>query len=300
MKLVRKIALIGFGEVGQILGEDLVAPEGGLTAFDIRFDEPGSPPMRAVHASPWVEAAPSAHEAVADADLIVSAVTAERTREAAQSVTGALRPETIYLDLNSASPGTKCEAARLVEAAGGRYIEAAVMSPLPPKRLGSPILLGGPHAEGFLPLGRMLGFTALRAFSTEFGQASAAKMCRSVVVKGMEALLSEALIAARHYSVEDTLLASLDDLFPGPDWPQLAHYMISRSLVHGRRRAEEMREVARTVSEAGLDPHMSTATAERQDWAGALTGIPDTPQLGALLDALAGAARRNGKPEAAR
>lgn len=298
MKLVRKVALIGFGEVGRILGEDLVAPQGGLTAFDIRFDDPKSPPLRAVRASPWVGEARSAGEAVADADLVVSAVTAECTLEAARSVIAALPPGGLYLDLNSASPGTKGETARLVEAAGGRYVEAAVMSPVPPKRLDSPILLGGPHAQDFLPLGRMLGFTALRVFSTEFGQASAAKMCRSVIVKGMEALLSEALVTARHYGVEDTVLTSLDDLFPGPDWPHLAHYMISRTLQHGRRRAEEMREVARTVGEAGLEPDMSTATARRQDWAGALAGIPDTGELETLLDALI-AVRRNGKPEAA-
>jgi hypothetical protein len=35
---------------------------------------------------------------------------------------------------------------------------------------------------------------------------------------------------------------------------------------HGRRRAEEVREVAETVREAGLTPWSAQGTAERQAW----------------------------------
>jgi 3-hydroxyisobutyrate dehydrogenase-like beta-hydroxyacid dehydrogenase len=168
------------------------------------------------------------------------------------------------------------------------------MSPVPPKRIATPILLGGPHAAGFLPLAHDLGFAAASVFSTELGKASAAKMCRSVMVKGIEALLSESLLAARSYGVEDTVLKSLDDLFPGPDWPTLSRYMISRTLEHGRRRAEEMHEVARTVSEAGLAPYMSAATAERQDWAPQYAAALSEQDLGAMLDAIRAMMKTNG------
>jgi 3-hydroxyisobutyrate dehydrogenase-like beta-hydroxyacid dehydrogenase len=284
--------LLGFGEVGQILGADIAGRGAALTAYDIAFDDPASAPARAARESTRVEPARSADAAAAKAGLIVSAVTAEAALEAARSVAGSLRPGAVYLDLNSASPGTKREAASLIEAAGGQYVEAAVMSPVPPKRLATPILLGGPHAQSFMPVAQSLGFTAMTVFSAELGKASAAKMCRSIVVKGMEALLLEALVTARHHGLEDTVLKSLDDLFPGPDWPELARYMISRSLEHGRRRAEEMREAARTVNEAGLEPLMSSAAAERQARAGALTERPDYQDLDAMLDALAQAARR--------
>ena len=112
-----------------------------------------------------------------------------------------------------------------------------------------------------------LGFSGMTVFSDRLGKAAAAKLCRSVMVKGIEALLAEALLAARHYDVEDTVLASLDDLFPGPEWARLSRYMISRSVEHGERRSEEMREAARTVQEAGVEPLMSAACAERQIWA---------------------------------
>ncbi len=282
---VARIALIGFGEVGRILGEDLSVEHVGLSAFDLKFADRSSGPSEAAKQT-GVWAAPSAREAIAGCDLVISAVTAAQTLTAAQSVSGGLSEGAIFLDLNSASPGVKRQAADAVVAAGGRYVEAAVMSPVPPKRIATPMLLGGPNAEAFLPQAKELGFDGARFFSAETGKASAAKMCRSVIVKGMEALLSESLLTACAYDVEETVLKSLGDLFPGPEWRQLSRYMIGRTLEHGARRAEEMREVARTVSEAGLDPHMSMAAAKRQDWAPQFASALDQTELDGMLDAI--------------
>lgn len=280
-----RIALIGFGEVGSILAEDLSASAAGLSAFDLKFDDPKSGPSTAAQvADVW--AAPSAEEAAAGCDVIISAVTAAQTLTAARSVTGGIVRDAVFLDLNSASPGVKREAADAIHRAGGRYVEAAVMSPVPPRRIATPMLLGGPHAQDFLPEAMRLGFAGAEIFSPDIGKASAAKMCRSVMVKGIEALLSESLLAARSYGVEDTVLKSLDDLFPGPDWTKLARYMIGRTLEHGTRRAEEMREVARTVAETGLEPHMSSAAAERQAWAAQFAPALSRQDLDDMLDAM--------------
>ncbi len=278
------VALIGFGEVGRILAEDLLRSGARLRAFDLKFDDKTS---NLAGAAAQVGASPmhSARETVSGADIVISAVTAEQTLAAAQSAVSLAR-DAIFVDLNSASPGVKRQAAGVITGAGGRYVEAAVMSPVPPRRIATPMLLGGPHAEAFLPTMTSLGFAGAEFFSAEIGKASAAKMCRSVMVKGIEALLSESLLAARSYGVEDTVLGSLEDLFPGPDWPVLARYMISRTLEHGVRRAEEMREVARTVSETGLVPHMSTATAERQAWAPQFASALSEPGLADMLDAI--------------
>ncbi len=289
-----RIALIGLGEVGRILAEDLSGKAVRLSAWDLKFTGASSVPSQSAIATA-VHAARSAPEAVADCDLVISAVTAAQTLAAAQSVTAGLKHGAIFLDLNSASPNAKQQAAAAIEAASGRYVEAAVMSPVPPKRIATPILFGGRHAADFLPLAHDLGFTATSVFSAELGKASAAKMCRSVMVKGIEALLSESLLAARVYGVEDTVLNSLDDLFPGPDWPTLSRYMISRTLEHGTRRAEEMREVARTVAEAGIAPHMSAATAERQDWAPQYAAALSEQDLAAMLDAIRTMMKTNGE-----
>jgi 3-hydroxyisobutyrate dehydrogenase-like beta-hydroxyacid dehydrogenase len=197
-----------------------------------------------------------------------------------------MKPGAYFLDVNSVSPSVKTQSAALIDDSGARYVEAAIMSPINPKRVGSPMLLGGKHAAAFLPLAQALGFSGAEVFSDQVGRASAAKMCRSVMIKGMEALLTESLLSARHYGVESTVIDSLRNLFPVADWSTLARYMISRSLVHGRRRAEEMREVAQTVSEAGLRPHMSAACAERQDWAASFRDAASIEELDAMLDAV--------------
>ena len=212
-------------------------------------------------------AAACATAAVREAELVISAVTAAEDCAAAAAAAPGLMRHAWFMDLNSVAPATRRNVATIVEAVGARYVEAAVMSPISPHRMAAPMLLGGGHAREFAPLAQSLGFAGVRFFSPEYGAASAAKMCRSVIVKGMEALIAESLLAARHYRVEDAVLKSLDDLFPGTDWPTMSRYMISRSLEHGRRRAEEMGEVAATLREAAVEPWMSVATGKRQEWA---------------------------------
>jgi 3-hydroxyisobutyrate dehydrogenase-like beta-hydroxyacid dehydrogenase len=285
-----RIALLGFGEVGRMLAGNLAAarvPE--IAVYDIAFSDAQSQQSRAAF-SAGVTVCATAAEAAAGAQLIISAVTAAATKDAARSVILGLEPGAYFLDLNSASPGMKRSAAATIEGAGGRYIEAAVMTPIAPKGIASSMLMGGKHAQGFLSEGAYLGFVS-RVFSEELGRASAVKMCRSILIKGMETLLMESMLTARKNGVEKEVLASLHDLLPHPDWPRHARYMISRSLIHGRRRAEEVREAARTVRESGVDAVMTPAIAEREDWAAAqkplLTAeVLDIGDLAALADAL--------------
>ena len=277
------VALIGFGEVGQILAEDLTE-KAALSVWDIAFARPDSLPSRAL-ARHQVRPAASAPDAVREARLVISAVTADQDLAAARSVGPGLPQGAFFLDLNSCSPGQKVASAEAVAAAGGRYVEAAVMSPIGPRRIGSPMLLGGPHAKDFLVAADGLGFAGATAYSERIGQAAATKLCRSVMIKGVEALLTESMLAARHYGVEQVVLDSLSDLLPLPDWNATAQYMISRSLEHGARRAEEMREAARTVEEAGVAGLMSRAIADRQDWAAGHRNAL-SPDLAAMLDAI--------------
>jgi len=258
------VALIGYGEVGRILGEELRAAGNAVSAFDVKVPD-GDASIRTHAARHGVLLAASHAAAVAAAELVVCAVTARHTVAAARSCAGALSRGTFYLDVNSASPGAKKAAAQLITRQGARYVEGAVMTSVPPHRLRVPMLLGGPDAAALAPVLRDLGF-APQVGDGALGVASATKMCRSVMIKGLEAMVIESFTAARSYGVEDALLASLGETFPGVDWERQAAYFFQRVIEHGRRRAEEMQEAATTVREAGLDPWSAEATAARQDW----------------------------------
>ncbi len=291
-------AIIGFGEVGGIFAHDLHATGAArIAAYDI--DE-----RACAHAAArgYVQVCGTAADAAALADVVFVSVTAGSALAAAESLSGGLGRAPFVVDVNSVSPATKQQAARVVSAADGRYVEAAVMTSVPPHGLRSPMLLGGPHAWAFAELAVPHNMH-LRVFSERIGEASSVKMCRSVMIKGLEALTTECMLAARHYGVEQEVLKSLSDTLPHEDWPGLARYVISRALLHGRRRAEEMREAARTVQEAGVEPMLSRSIAARQDWAyqQGRRLSPDqlaAPDLGALVDNIrlaraAGARRRS-------
>lgn len=282
-----RIALVGFGEVGRRLATDLRhRGAASIIAWDHLFPDHSSAPSRSLDTDRTAVRAVTLDEAVAAADLIISAVTAGSCLEAAREAARSIAPGTIWLDLNSVAPATKRAAANIIAAADGLFVEAAVMSPIAPRGLESPMLLGGPNARRVLSALRDLGFAGARFCSADYGAASATKMCRSVMIKGIEALLAESLLTARHYGVEEAVLASLQDLLPGHDWPVLARYMISRSCLHGKRRAEEMQEAARTVEDTGGTAWMSAATAARQSWAANHQSLHDIPELGELLGTL--------------
>jgi hypothetical protein len=199
------------------------------------------------------------------ADFIVSAVTASQAVPVAQASAPAVKKGAWFLDFNSASPGAKQRAAALIDGAGGRYVEGAVMTSVPPYRIKVPLLLGGGGARELAPLLVELGFNA-KVASDQLGVSSAVKMCRSIMIKGMEAMVIEAFTTARAYGVEDAVLASLKETFPAIDWEKQGAYFFQRVIEHGRRRSEEVREVAETVREIGLTPWSAHGTAERQAW----------------------------------
>jgi 3-hydroxyisobutyrate dehydrogenase len=266
-----RVGLVGYGEVGGILGAALAAQGvARVTAFDIKVGDPAwREPAARRAAGVGVTLAASARDAVDDAGLVICAVTAAQTRAAAESIASALRPGAFVLDVDSASPQTRSQCARLIDDAGGRYVEAAVMTSVPPYGIRVPMLLGGPHAEAVLPLLARLGFGASPG-APEYGVVSAIKLSRSVFIKGLEALAIEALLTARRYGVEREVLASLAETFPGIDWERQASWFWRRVVQHGRRRAEEMREAAVTIEDAGVEPRMASAIADVQAWVAAL------------------------------
>ncbi|HEY7609663.1 MAG TPA: DUF1932 domain-containing protein [Alphaproteobacteria bacterium] len=263
----KTIAVIGFGEAGGILGAELTKQGAAVRTYDILLDDrAGRDPLLKKAAAARVEASASHAAAVRNADLVISAVTAASAVDVAKTVAPHLAKGQVYLDINSISPEAKRENARRVEASGADYVEAAVMAAVPPKRLKVPMLLGGRRATEVSAALNTMGFDTKAAAET-IGVASAIKMCRSVMIKGLEALTVECLMGARRYGAEKQVLASLEGTFPGMGWGgDLPNYLISRVAEHGRRRAAEMREVAATLTDGGIAPRMASSTAELHDW----------------------------------
>jgi 3-hydroxyisobutyrate dehydrogenase-like beta-hydroxyacid dehydrogenase len=90
------------------------------------------------------------------------------------------------------------------------------------------------------------------------------KLCRSIMIKGLEALIIDCAAAAERWDVENEVFASLGATFPSVDWRQLAQEMPKRVRQHGIRRAAEMREAAQMLEELGLSPRLSLAVADQQ------------------------------------
>lgn len=259
------ITFIGFGEAGGILARDLQTQGHVLTVWDRKaLDAQSLPALREKAQQSGVRLASSLAEALLDATLVFSTVTASQALGVAQQAAPLLKAGQHFLDLNSVAPHTKRAAADAVRAHGASYIDVAVMAPVPPKRLATPLLVGGIQAEAVNALLLQLGLNS-RLLGSEVGEASAIKMCRSIMIKGLEALTTECLSAARQYGVEQAVLDSLHASFPSLGWnEQLPHYLISRVAEHGQRRAEEMQEVVKTLRDVGVPPAMSAAIVATQ------------------------------------
>ncbi len=267
MKLAH-IGLVGYGEVGKTFAVGLKEKPGVLrmAAWDLKFVDAATQQAERGHAQErGIADCDSMQALCAGSDLVISAVTASNTLAVAEQASAFLRPGTMFLDLNSASPGTKQRAAALIEARGAHYVEAGVMTSVPPYGIRVPMLLGGPKAAELAGVLTGWGLDA-KPVSEQLGVASAIKMCRSVMIKGLEALVIESYATARAYGVEDHVLPTLQETFPSIDWSQQGAYFFSRVVQHGKRRAEEMREAANTVREAGFAPLMTAAIADKQQW----------------------------------
>ena len=290
-----RISFIGFGEAGQAIASGL--RESGIeqiAAWDILFPDAAGAKLKAAGAQHGVRLATSAADAVRDADMVIAAVTAASSLEAARSVAPHLKSNPYYLDINSVSPGRKIDTAALLNGRA-RYVDVAVIAPIHPARHKTPLLIAGPHADAVAPLLQELEMKQ-KIVSTETGKAAAIKMIRSVMIKGIEALTLECFLAAARADLLEEVTVSLKNNYPTLDWTKIADYNIERMANHGERRAAEMEESAVTLRELGLEPLMVEGTVKRQREMGAL-GKKDSVQAtlndgrAAMLDAISAAAK---------
>ncbi|MCY4394314.1 MAG: DUF1932 domain-containing protein [Rhodospirillaceae bacterium] len=262
--MTARIGIIGYGEAGRAFGAGLAKAGAAVATHDILVPTRDGAAIRANAATDGVAVCATAAKAIAGAGIVLSLVPADAARAVAIEAAGHLQAEQLFMDMNSVSPREKETGAAIVGAAGARYVEATIMEPVIENGAASEVLLAGPAAakakEILSPYGMVLAIVGDR-----FGAAAAVKLCRSVIVKGFEAIVVESMLAARQYGADGAVLASLQKSDPEIDWAARADYVFERVLRHGRRRAAEMRFAGEAVSDAGYPPRMSDAIAALQD-----------------------------------
>ena len=283
-----KISFLGFGEAAQAFATGFLQDGAAVTlrAYDIKTDGSDADIIRSTYAACGVAGGATPDEVCADAQIIVSLVTADQAANAAAAAARGPLGNALFFDCNSCAPDTKRRSARIIEAAGGRYVDVAIMTPVHPRLHKSPCLIAGPHAAQAYDTMQALGMS-VEISGDAVGQASTRKMIRSVLIKGLEALTVECFLAARTAGIETDILDSLETSFPGFDWQSRAPYMIERAATHGIRRAAEMDEVAQTLRDLGLEPLMTERTVLRQRQMGDLgltVKAQDAKDLAKLTD----------------
>ena len=284
------IVFMGFGEAGHAIASGWSKSRPGtIRAYDIALAETGEE-GRAVRdrcSDAGIEAVESLQQALAGARLIFCLVTADQALEAARTASPHLEQGALWLDCNSCAPQTKERAALVIEAAGGKYVDVAVMAPVYPKRHQVPLLLAGPQAQEAAGLLEQLEMRPTIT-GNNVGDASSVKMLRSVMIKGLEALTAECLLGARRAGVEEAVLASLQASDPGIDWRARGAYNLERMIVHGARRAAEVEEVFVTLQELGIPDWMSRGTVEWQRALASFEVEPGEDDLAARADLVLG------------
>jgi 3-hydroxyisobutyrate dehydrogenase-like beta-hydroxyacid dehydrogenase len=278
--MARQIAFIGFGEAGQAFARP------GVRAYDRKIEDPATRAAKLDdYRATGVAGCETPGDALSGTAAVLSLVTADQALPAARACAGHIAPGTLWLDMNSVAPRTKRAAAEAIAAAGGRYVDVAVMAPVLPARLAVPLLVAGPHAADAITLLAAHGFTAAADAGPHIGDASAIKMIRSVMVKGIEALSAECALAAHRAGVADAVFASLDASWKPQGWAARVDYNLDRMLAHGARRAAEMEEVAATLEDLGVEPAMTRGTILSQRATGTL-GLAPPDGLAAKLAVL--------------
>ncbi|WP_422344913.1 DUF1932 domain-containing protein [Parasphingorhabdus sp.] len=267
------VTLIGYGEAGQTFARE-AGWRSQAQVFDLK-------PIDELYAEDGVTGCSALGAALKDSAQCISVVTADQALMAAKNAAPHLNSKTLYFDMNSVAPQTKRDAAQEIEAAGGRYIDVAIMSPVNPARLAVPLLVSGPYSEDGKAALTVLGFTNIRIVGDDVGRASTIKMLRSVMYKGVEALTAECLIASEKAGVTDEVLASF-----GNDWSEQADYRIDRMLVHGLRRSAEMSESSQTLLSLGVSPMLTEGTVSWQQAMGEFEISPVPKGLNGKLTAI--------------
>ena len=243
------LAILGIGEAGGVLARDLIAAGMQVRGWD---PEPLMIPD-------GLDFAASNPAAVSGAEIVLSVNWASVAVDVAMEVAPVLQPGQLFADLNTAAPQLKRDIAPIVEKTGALFVDAALMDPVPPKGLGTQVYVSGSgaklFAEKMTPLGMPVTY-----LDHEAGNAATHKLVRSIMYKGVAAVIMECLEAAQVLNLTDYARAQMLKIIY--DEPMIDRF-VSGSIKHAKRRVEEMEAVVQMLNSIGVSSFTSQASIKR-------------------------------------
>ena len=291
------IAFLGLGEGGTALARGFAEDSGwrkpggdrSLIAVDIALGEGVRGEAMAERAAAMgVQIAKGYSPVLSEAALVTSTVTGDDALDAARSALEFLTPQTVYLDFNTITRKTAREIAGLMAEKWVRYVDVAVFGSFHAAGYRTPLLISGDAADRIAPWMRELGFV-VEVLNGRAGDASAVKMLRSIMVKGMEALAIECLVAAREQDLLEEVLNCFGDIDQAT-FRGMLDILVTTHVPHAKRRMEEVRKVNSNLVETGIEPLMSAATlrSHERSVAADIAGDGGVPALDEALEMLTG------------
>lgn len=246
-----RVAVFGLGEAGSLIAGDLAAAGAEVHGYD-----PADVPTPA-----GVRRQDDPSTAVEGAELTMAVTAAADARQAMEQVREQLEPGSIYADLATASPKLEADLAVVAAGSGVAFADVALMAPVPGPGLGTPALASGNGAVRLAELLNPLG-AEIDVIGEVAGLASARKLMRSVVTKGLAALLIEAGQAGDAMGEGEWVRDHLAGVLTTLD-RTMVERLLSGTARHAERRLQEMETVAEFLIGLGVEPHMTSGTAER-------------------------------------
>lgn len=243
------IAMLGLGEAGSHFANDLVNLGVKVIGYDPK-------PLRKLH--PSIEVKVSNAEAVQEADIIFSANLSSVSEEIATEIASVLKPHQFFCEMNTSGPEKKQKIASILASSGVKMIDLAIMAPVPPKGIMTPLLASGEYAEGFLAKTQSLKLDISSIENSKIGDAATRKLLRSIVYKGIAAVVCEAVEAGEAFGMESYIRGQISSLIGGNN--ELIDRFVEGSKTHAIRRMHEMEAVIEMLTAKGIDPIVTKGT----------------------------------------
>lgn len=246
-----KIAILGLGEAGSHFANDLVRLGVKIIGYDPN-------PLRKLDAS--IQLKSSNAEAVKDADIIFSANLSSVSVEIAEELTGVLKPNQFFCEMNTSGPEKKIKIAEILKPSGVKIIDLAIMAPVPPKGIFTPLLASGEYAAEFLDKVKSLNLDLKIIENSQIGDAATRKLLRSIVYKGIAAVVCEAMEAGKTFGMETYIRGQISSLIGGND--EIIDRFVEGSRIHAVRRMHEMEAVIEMLEAQGIEPIVTRGTRD--------------------------------------